>query len=113
MGIKEMKFTELSKKVKKENLDGIVLLGTGGDLSEWVEGVTGSLQEEGVLPEGEVGELWGGVYLLETTGGRNDLVMMFRDGVKYDMGVMALWRLRFGDCSWVSDYIVNYKHQYE
>jgi hypothetical protein len=29
------------------------------------------------------------------------------------MGKMAMWRIKFGDCSWLSDYIHNYKNQFQ
>jgi hypothetical protein len=28
------------------------------------------------------------------------------------MGKLAIWRLAFGNCSWISDYLVNYADQH-
>ena len=41
--------------------------------------------------------------------GRIDLVMEFPEVI--DVGRLAIWRLKFGDCGWWSDYINNYEHQ--
>jgi hypothetical protein len=38
--------------------------------------------------------------------------MLFNKNGKHNIGKMAMWRLRFGDCSWVSDYIINYASQH-
>lgn len=51
-------------------------------------------------------------FVLITTGGRKDLVFPFsaaywaEDGSQ--SGRLACWRINFGDCSWISDYKVNY-----
>jgi len=49
---------------------------------------------------------------LKTSGGRTDLVLMFNNGDALNVGKLAMWRLRYGDASWVSDYIVNYAKQH-
>jgi len=117
--IKKIGFKEFRGMVNKDKLEGLVLLGAGGNLDEWIDGVSGALVKEGIAT-GTSEQLWGGYYLLKTTGGRIDLVLMFpgssprpkKSGGKIDMGKMAMWRLRFGDASWVSDYIVNYAKQH-
>lgn len=100
------KFSELTS-----GKEGIVCLGAGGDLSEWVIGVTNDLAAENIAPTHSVTKIWSETYELTTTGGRTDLVLVFNPEAKLNMKKMALWRLRFGDCSWISDYKVNYaKH---
>ena len=100
--IQDKKFTELPKKE-----EGLVLLGAGGDLKEWVVGITKILKDEGIAKSDNPDEVWGEIYKLNTTGGRTDLVLMFK-GDSLDIGKMAMWRIRYGDASWLSDYLVNY-----
>lgn len=107
--VEEIKFSNFKKAVADE--EGIVLLGAGGDLKEWIGGVTDQLKEEGIV-EGTLSELWSKIYVMTTVDGRTDLAMVFNPTGKFDMGKMAMWRLRFGDCSWISDYLTNYKSQH-
>lgn len=89
--------------------EGLVCLGAGGDLNEWVEGIAQLLKKEGIA---EDKELWEETFQLITTGGRVDLVLVFKDYNLFNMGKLALWRLSFGDCSWLSDYKNNYANQH-
>ncbi len=102
MQITEGNFTK-GQLMSREGREGLVLLGCGGDLNEWVEGVTKILVDEGIaLTDTPFEE----AISLTSTGGRTDLILMFGENV--DVGKMAIWRLRFGDNSWLSDYVVNY-----
>lgn len=92
--------------------EGIVLLGAGGDTKEWIDGVTASLHDEGISTSANPDDLWKSAQLLTTTGGRTDLVLTFKSGAPINIGKMAMWRLRFGDCSWISDYRRNYASQH-
>ena len=95
--------------------EGLVILGAGGDLNEWVEGITKNLFEEKIIPENnqnwikEAFTLFGNV---EGENGRTDLVMIFNPEVKIEIGRMAIWRLQTGYMSWVSDFVVNYRSDY-
>jgi len=100
--VKEINFNDIDP-----NKEGIVLLGAGGDLREWINGVTDMLNKEGMV-QGSPNDLWAGAYALTTQGGRTDLVLPFKPGSKINIGKLAMWRLRFGDCSWISDYVENY-----
>jgi len=95
-------------KNETENKEGIVCLGCGGELSAWVDGVTKVLNDESIAA-GTPEQLWDKVYKIETSGGRIDLafVMSNTPGL-FNGDKMAMWRLRFGDCSWISDYKTNY-----
>lgn len=93
-----------------EKEDGLVLLGCGGDANEWIEGVEGLLKKDGIAKAGVT--LYKSTHVLTTTGGRTDIVLVLNpDAV--DLGRLAIWRLNFGDCSWISDYIVNYASHHE
>jgi len=90
----------------------LICLGCGGDLADWVVGITDTLADEGIIAAMDPSAAWMQIYELTTTGGRTDLAFMFDPSVKYDMGKMAMWRIRFGDASWVSDYFDNYADQH-
>lgn len=107
MKINSIKFNAFVEKTN--NTDGIVLLGCGGDLQEWVSGVTKLLKEEKIIKKSP----WQSAFLLTTTGGRNDIALVFKKNPELEMGKMAIWRLKFGDCSWISDYVENYRSQHE
>jgi hypothetical protein len=85
MVISEVTFDKLPKAK-----EGIVLMGAGGDLNEWVKGV----------------------IVLKTSGGRTDLLLVIPDSSTLQIGKLAMWRLRFGDASWLSDYKFNYADQH-
>lgn len=107
--IEESTFEEFKRISESEEY--LVLLGCGGDLMEWVNGVSQVLQDENIaLPGFDISR----ALKINTTGGRTDLMLIF-DFNKVDIGKLAIWRLRFGDCSWLSDYVVNYagQHGYE
>ena len=111
--ITAMKFDQLDEAVTKDKLEGIVLLGAGGKLSTWIEGVTNALAEIDVIAEAKPTNYFQSFIKLHTTRGRTDLVMVMKPGKdNFDVGKMAMWRLRFGDCSWLSDYIDNYANQH-
>ena len=88
-----------------EDQEGLVLQGCGGDLQEWVEGINGLLIEAGILLEGSKFENVSSFQHGELT----NLLFPF-EGVKLDMGKLAMWRLQthnqFGG-TWLSDYVPN------
>ncbi len=104
VAVQQVSFDEFHKAVSKK--EGIVLLGTGGDIAEWVNGVTKVLNDESIA-KGTAKELWSEIFVMTTTGGRTDTALVYTD--KVNPGKLAIWRLKFGDCSWISDYLVNYK----
>jgi hypothetical protein len=116
MDIQKYSFSDFKCLINNNDNDakeGIVLFGTGGDLNEWVSGVFNQLKEESIITASTVEELFSNVIELKTTGGRTDLALIFNNFENINMGKMAMWRLQFGDCSWISDYIPNYSNQHE
>lgn len=99
------------KELSNNDSEGIVLLGAGGNLTEWVNGITKMLNDENIVI-GNVSQLWENIFQLTTSGGRTDLVMIMNPNIKFNIGKLAMWRLAFGNCSWVSDYVVNYADQH-
>ena len=96
--------------MKRGKFEGLVLLGAGGSPDEWIRGVSQLLNDEKIAKSGDPKDLWYGAFELKTSGGRTDLALVFKPGL--DMGRLAMWRLRFGDASWISDYLVNYAKQH-
>ena len=107
------KITFSEARTRLNSREGLVLLGCGGALTEWTNGVTKTLKEEGIAASADPEQEFGDCYELTTSGGRTDLLLLFKEeGSTLNMGKMAMWRLRFGDASWWSDYIVNYAGQH-
>lgn len=95
-------------KLSKEQ-EGIVFLGCSGEAEDWIEPVTKDLIESDITSEKDV---WLEIFIMKSTGGRRDVVMIF-NGSKINIGKMAMWRLKFGgECSWLSDFVENYKGHY-
>ncbi len=107
--MEELKFSEFKEKAGTK--EGIVLLGTGGDLKEWTDGIAKMLSDDGISTTSNPDEIFTEQYLLTTTGGRHDLALVV-DFSKVNLSKMAIWRLSVGDCSWISDYVVNYANQH-
>lgn len=111
MNITEMGFQAFREKLSKD--EGIIFLGAGGELKEWFQ-VIDVWKEEDIVPkESKFEDLFKEVILLKTSGGRRDLVFVFEDQTPFNLGKLAMWRLRWGDCSWISDYLTNYVSQHE
>jgi len=109
MMARETEFRRIEPELKR--LEGLVFLGAGGDINQWITGVTNELNKSGIVT-GTPDQIWQKAYKISTTGGRHDLILIFNPHAKFDMGKLAMWRLRFGDTSWISDYIVNYAKQH-
>jgi len=109
MQAEEITFSKFKELTKKK--EGIVCLGCGGDPNEWIEGVTKLLNDEKIVT-GTSDQIWNNIYKLTTSGGRTDIAFVSDNCLKdFNVGKMAIWRIRMGDCSWISDYLVNYaKH---
>ena len=108
---KKTTFSNL-KNLAEKNVEGIVLLGAGGNHNEWVDGVTKILKKEKIAKSDDASKVFEDIYTVTTSGGRRDIVLTFKEPSDLHIGKMAMWRLAFGDCSWLSDYVVNYKKQF-
>ena len=90
-----------------EGKEGLVLQGCGGDLQEWVDGITQLLTDAGILLDGSTFRAEN-VSVFQHEGLTN-LLFPFEDA-KLDMGKLAMWRLQnheqFGG-TWLSDYVPN------
>lgn len=88
-----------------EGKEGIILQGCGGKLEEWLDGINDMLTEDGILLEGTRFE----TALTFEHDGCTNLLFPF-EGVKLEMGKLAMWRLKTHDAfggTWLSDYVPN------
>lgn len=113
MNTEPISFIELLELNKKQEF-GIVLLGAAEPHKEWQEGIEKLLKEEKLVkPDvptfSACRKLTGNVA---GDDGRTDLVLVFAPDVVTNVGGLAMWRLRFGDCSWMDDFSVNYAKDY-
>ena len=100
------------QKIPKEQLrcmgdqEGLILQGCGGDAQEWLDGINQILTDEGILKKGAGFEE---AYTFQHDG-LTCLLFPFKEGMKIEMGKLAMWRLQthphFGG-TWLSDYVPN------
>jgi len=116
MEAESMTYCEARKRL--EGKEGLVVLGCGGDLKDWIEGISKYLHEEKASKTPDPDKIWDAVYRIETTKSkpnhRIDLIFVFKDHFDpIDMGRMAIVRIMMCDditrASGWSDYIVNFK----
>ena len=97
--------------------EGLVVLGAGGDLQQWVNGITEELAKAEIIKENDASSWLSSAFTLNDnvngSKGCTDLVLMFGKDADINIGKLAMWRLRFGSCSWVSDFKVNYAGNFE
>lgn len=112
MNITTKTFAEFAEDQKKHF--GIVILGAGEPHQEWVDGISKMLLDEKIYP---VEPVFDTAYILSDnaleTEGRTDLVLYFSKEADANVGKLAMWRLRFGNCSWMDDFIVNHAADYK
>lgn len=102
MGIKAITTNGLRRMGDRE---GLILQGCGGDLQEWLDGINEMFTANGILKDGTKFE---NISVFEHEG-LTCLLFPF-DGVKLDVGKLALWRLQTHatfDGTWLSDYVTN------
>ena len=103
MSIRNITIDELRRMNGQEAL---ILLGCGGDLQDWVDGINGELTEAGILKDG--------TRFNDCFCFHNDnltcLGFPFSEDVKLNVGKLALWRLSTQSAymgTWLSDYVPN------
>jgi len=116
--VKELGFSnlkELASNGKGNRAEGLVILGCGGDLNEWVNGVSQELHTAAVTTTNDPKVLWGNIYKTTTKDLRVDLTFMFNEAFKelFDVPKLAIWRIRWGGASWLSDYLRNFENDHE
>ena len=102
--VQDIDFDALLKDHKND--EGLVIFGAGGDLQKWIDGIVEMWQGEDIF-KGTPDEAFTHAYKIQKNDSTS-LVLIFNPAAKFTMGKMAMWRLRFGNASWLSDYFVNY-----
>lgn len=90
---------------KMQGKEGLVLRGCGGDLQEWVDGISNELKREDILSEGSS---FGECFTFQH-GDVTCLLFPF-EGADLDLSKLAMWRLRTRDMyggTWLSDFVSN------
>jgi hypothetical protein len=105
--MQKVEFSNLEKMLEQDG-EALVLLGcdiSGDNESGWVNGITSFLKDQNCIEED-----FKKIVYTETTGGRIDLIFFLPE--KINIGKLAIVRLSMFDCSWLSDYLLNYKDQH-
>jgi hypothetical protein len=85
--------------------ESLILQGCGGNLYEWVDGISEMLAKENILLEGDT---FKNVSVFEHDGLTN--LFFSLEKVKLDWNKLAMWRLQTHDNfggTWLSDYVPN------
>lgn len=102
MSITNITSDDLRRMNEKE---GLVLLGCGGDLQEWVDGINEMLTKDGILlNSSKFKDCKSFIY--------NDMTCLLFpfDDVELDIGKFAIWRLKTYESfagTWLSDFVPN------
>lgn len=106
--------------IKELDGEGLVLCGTGGELQDWVKGVTSYLYKLGALTTENPDDIWKRVMVFDTTSAkpkRTDMLMLFNESENIIIGRLAIVRLQMNDeitrTSWLSDYKENFKRDHK
>lgn len=103
--MREIKTITADELRSMEGKEGLILQGCGGDPEEWLDGINDLLTREGLLLDGSRFEN----IMVFTHEELTNILFPF-EGVKLDMGKLAMWRLathnNFGG-TWLSDYVPN------
>ena len=100
-----IKYITIDDVKQMTDIEGLVLEGCGGDINEWVEGITEMLRDDEIL-------LYGDTFKNISVFNHNDITSMIfhMDDVSLDYEKLPIWRLKtkadFGS-TWLSDYLVN------
>lgn len=90
---------------RMDDQEGLILMGCGGDLQEWLDGINELLTEAGILQNGSKFENISSFQYGELTC----LLYPF-EGIDLNIGKLAMWRLQtHADLggTWLSDFVPN------
>lgn len=103
MSIKHINTDDLRRMNDKE---GLVIMGCGGDLSEWLDGINDTLAKAEILQNGS---RFREAYSFEYKG-LTCMLFLFEE-MDLNMGKLAMWRLNTHEAyggTWLSDFVPNY-----
>ncbi len=91
---------------------GLVVLGAGEPQQEWVNGIADLLVKSGIAQA----PVFSDAFIIDGnvrgSEGRIDLALIFSKESKPNVGKLAMWRIQFGDASWIYDFVVNHENDY-
>ncbi len=107
-------YTVFKNLVESTGVDGFVIYDVGGDMNDWIRGLTGSMYNSGVVKTDDPSEVWWGFYLMTCVPDRDDLVMIFNLGAPdiIDMQKFHNWRADKPKNCLVSQYLVQHAPQF-
>lgn len=95
--------TDAIRQMNKK--EGLVLIGCGGDLQEWVDGINEMLTKDGILLNNSK------FTECQSFTHNNMTCLLFSfDNVELDIGKFAMWRLKTYESfagTWLSDFVPN------
>ena len=100
------------KELKNMKNDGLVFYGLSDDLEKLKIAINESINESGA-GTGNFEDKFKNIYELHPNDGRRDIVMEFTDTPQITMGKLAIWKIKLGFASWISDYVVNHKSDFK
>lgn len=103
MSIKHINTDDLRRMNDKE---GLVIMGCGGDLSEWLDGINDTLIKAEILQNGS---RFQEAYSFEYKG-LTCILFPFEEA-ELNIGKLAMWRLQTHEAyggTWLSDFVPNY-----
>lgn len=93
--------------------DGLVFYGLADGIDDFKEIINKELNEK-ELGTGTFEDKFKGAYEIFTQNGRRDIVLEFSEKPQIHIGKLAIWRLQLnGLASWISDYVVNSRCDFE
>ena len=105
MSVREIDVKELKGYI---GMEGLILQGCGGDLTEWVDGINEELTNNGILLDGTKFSIDDCVSFKNE--GVTCMLYQFNEHIKLDMGKLAMWRLKTHGAfsgKWLTDYVNN------
>lgn len=94
---------------------GMIVIGAGGDISQWINGIAQELKSASIVDATVIETFRVAATITGNKrgpNGRTDLVLFFDEKARPNIGKLALWRLNFGDISWIDDFIDNHGLNY-
>ena len=102
-------FTAFKLLVDAAEVDGFVVFDVGGDLHDWIEGLSRSLLNSGVALSKDPDEIWWGAFELVGEDERHDLALVFKDdgAAFHEMQLFNNWRADKPKNCLISQYLVR------
>ncbi len=110
----QISFTVFKTLIDSTGLDGFAVFDVGGDLNNWVCGLTGSMFNSKVVKSDNPSDVWWGLFVLTSDDDRQDLLMIFNlsDPEMVDMQALNNWRATKPKNCLISQYLTRCAPQF-